>query len=78
MLEAAAYQHAYVDGGANITSFIEHGLFDEICVTQLPVLLGDGLPLFGKTSYRVELSVVQTTLFFNNFIQSKYRLQKLR
>ena len=37
----------YVDGGLTVQSFIAAGLLDEITITRIPVLLGEGLPLFG-------------------------------
>ena len=38
----------YVDGGRVIQSFLRHDLIDELTVTVAPVILGGGIPLFGR------------------------------
>ena len=73
-LASDGYNHAYIDGGATITSFIHLGLLDEICVTQIPILLGGGLPLFGSIERQIKLKSAETTVFSNDFIQWKYRV----
>ena len=74
MLESDGHTHAYIDGGATITSFIELGFLDEICVTQVPILLGEGFPLFGALGTTVKLSDAQATVFSNDFVQWKYKI----
>src|SRR5690242_6967615 len=39
----------YVDGGKIIQSFLRADLIADMIVTQIPILLGDGIRLFGKT-----------------------------
>ena len=73
-LESESFTHAYVDGGATITSFLRLGLLNEICVTQVPLILGDGLPLFGQIGKRIRLSEAESTTYSNDFIQWKYRV----
>ncbi|MEH6586240.1 MAG: dihydrofolate reductase family protein [Halioglobus sp.] len=73
-LAADGYTHAYIDGGATITSFIDLGLLDEICVTQIPILLGGGLPLFGSIERQIKLGNAEATVFSNDFIQWKYNI----
>lgn len=73
-LRSSGYQHGYVDGGATITSFINAGLHDEICVTQVPVLLGEGLQLFGHLGQQVDFSAARAEAFGNDFVQWKYSL----
>jgi len=45
-LQAAGVRRIYVDGGALIRSFLRKGLIDDVTLSIIPVLLGDGIPLF--------------------------------
>ena len=74
-LEAEGYQHAYVDGGSVITSFLNLQLINEMTVSQAPIILGDGLRLFGKVDKAIKLQDVKSEAYENGFIQSHYSLQ---
>ncbi len=37
-----------VGGGLLASSFLDQGLLTNICVTELPIDLGDGIPMFSK------------------------------
>lgn len=71
-LESEGHQHAYIDGGTTIQSFINHQLINEMTITRAPVLLGEGIPLFGKTIKHIKLEHAQATAFTNDFVQVKY------
>lgn len=71
-LEEKGYKHAYIDGGLTITSFVNHGLIDEMIITKVPVLLGEGLPLFGKIHKKIKLENTEAKSFPNDFYQVKY------
>lgn len=71
-LESEGYDHAYIDGGTTVTSFLNHQLIDEITITQVPILLGCGIPLFGEIHPPVMLEKACATVFPNDFIQIKY------
>ena len=45
-LEKRQYQHIYVDGGQLISSYLHLGILTDIIITQVPVILGKGIPLF--------------------------------
>jgi dihydrofolate reductase len=76
-LEGSGFKHAYIDGGSTITSFINRKLIDEMTITKAPVLLGEGIPLFGKINQSVKLENAKATAFPNEFIQVKYSVNYL-
>lgn len=65
--------HIYIDGGITIQRFISAGQLDEITITRIPVLIGEGIPLFGPLSQDVRLIHIATRQFDSGFEQSKYR-----
>ena len=71
-LEREGFKHGYIDGGTTIQAFINLGLIDEMTITRAPILLGEGLPLFGKTAQDIKLEQTQATAFPNDFIQEKF------
>ena len=71
-LEADGVQHLYADGGQIITALLEAGLVDQLILTRVPVLLGSGIPLFGRLSADVVLQHIETKVFPNELVQSTY------
>lgn len=71
-LERSGLKHAYIDGGSTITTFINLKLINEMIITKIPVLLGDGIPLFGKIDKIVKLEKAEAKAYQNGFIQIKY------
>ena len=76
-LEGLGLKHAYIDGGSTITSFLNLKLIDEITITRVPILLGDGIPLFGKINQSVKLENSEASAFPNGFVQVKYSVNCL-
>ena len=70
-LEKDGCTHAYIDGGATITSFLNHGLINEMIITKAPLLLGEGLPLFGKINKMLKLENTSVKSFPNDWYQLK-------
>ena len=73
-LEGEGFNHAYIDGGATITSFLNLRLINEMTITKAPVLLGDGIPLFGKMDRIIGLNQAKATAFPNDFVQIHYHV----
>lgn len=71
-LEQEGYKHAYIDGGKTIQSFINLQLIDQLIITKIPILLGEGIPLFGKTFKDIKLEKAEASVFANDFVQVKY------
>lgn len=66
--------HLYVDGGKTIQKFLQAGLIQEMTLTRVPILIGEGIPLFGPLEKDIKLEHISTVPFENGFVQSKYRL----
>lgn len=73
-LGAEGVRRAYVDGGETIQRFLRAGLIDELIVSRIPILIGEGRPLFGPLPHDVELEHVETRSFDNGLVQSRYRV----
>lgn len=73
-LETRKARHIYLDGGATIQRFLREGLVDEMTITTIPVLIGEGLPLFGPLGQDVKLELLASRSFPNGFVQNRYRV----
>jgi dihydrofolate reductase len=74
-LAASGAQHLYVDGGVTIQRFLRAGLIDRLIVTRVPVLIGDGIPLFGSLPHDVRLHHVATRSYPSGLVQSEYAIR---
>jgi dihydrofolate reductase len=71
-LDAQGVRHAYVDGGVTIQRFLRAGLIQRLIVTRVPVLIGQGIPLFGALDADVPLRHVATRSYASGLVQSEY------
>ena len=71
-LAATGAPHLYVDGGITIQRFLRDGLIQRLIVTRVPVLIGDGIPLFGALPHDVRLRHVATRAFPSGLVQTEY------
>ena len=76
-LESEGHQNAYIDGGATIQSFLRLKMIDEITITKAPVILGDGISLFGPVESKIKLTNATAEAYPNDFVQEKYKLEYL-
>ena len=65
-------RHAYVDGGITIQRFLQAGLVQRLIITRVPILLGEGIPLFGPLARDIVLSHVTTHQYASGLVQSEY------
>ena len=61
-LEKRELKNLYVDGGKTIQSFLKEDLIDEMVITTVPILLGDGIPLFGHLERDLKFKCVKVEL----------------
>jgi dihydrofolate reductase len=73
-LDARGVRRAYVDGGETIQAFLRAGLIDRLIVTRVPVLVGEGIPLFGATGRDVALRHVATKAYATGLVKSEYEV----
>lgn len=54
-LAASGAHHLYVDGGITIQGFLRAGLIQRLVITRVPVLIGEGIPLFAVLRRDIQL-----------------------
>jgi dihydrofolate reductase len=73
-LAASGAHHLYVDGGITIQRFLRAGLIDRLVIARVPVLIGDGIPLFGSLPHDIRLRHVVTRSYPSGLVQSEYEV----
>jgi len=73
-LAARGVHHLYVDGGITIQGFLRAGLIERLVITRVPVLIGDGIPLFGTLPRDVRLRHLMTRHYPSGLVQSEYTI----
>ena len=71
--EAAGAEDVYLDGGNLIRQALDAGLVDELIVTMVPILLGEGYPLFAGVRKRHPLELVAHERFGRKLLQVQLR-----
>lgn len=63
----------FIDGGSEaIDLFREKGLIDSYTVSIIPMLLGEGIPLFKESKKEQPLKLVEATTFDSGLVQLTY------
>jgi len=73
-LAATGAHHLYVDGGITIQEFLRAGLIQRLIITRVPVLIGDGIPLFGALPRDIRLRHVATKHYPSGLVSSEYQV----
>jgi dihydrofolate reductase len=75
-LEARGINNLYVDGGRSIQSFLKEDLIDEMIITTVPILLGDGIPLFGHLNKDVKFKCEKVEFISEYLVKHYYKRDK--
>lgn len=71
-LAGRGFHHIYIDGGATIQEFLRSGLIHRLIVTRVPVLIGQGVSLFGPLVRDVKLHHIETKQYASGLVKSEY------
>jgi len=74
LLKARGFKSAYIDGGVTIQRFLAAGVMDRLIITRVPILIGEGIPLFGPLPRDIALRHIATRSFKGGLVQSEYEL----
>lgn len=73
-LAASGAQHVYVDGGITIQQFLRAGLIQRLTITRVPVLIGQGIPLFGALPHDIRLRHIATQNYPSGLVKTEYEV----
>jgi len=73
-LAATGAHHLYIDGGITIQGFFRAGLIQRLIITRVPVLIGEGIPLFGTLPHDIQLRHVSTQHYKGGLVKSEYQV----
>lgn len=76
-LASEGKRHLYIDGGITIQRFLKARLINEITITLIPILLGEGIPLFGTTDIEQPMRLIDAVASNNGFVQVRYEVQSV-
>ena len=71
-LSTLGFSNIYVDGGKVIQSFLREDCIDELTITRVPVLIGNGIPLFGDLDIDLQFNHIQSDVYSNGLVKSHY------
>ncbi|BDD06770.1 dihydrofolate reductase family protein [Aureibacter tunicatorum] len=72
MLNGRGLNRLYIDGGITIQNFLANDLIDEMTVTTIPVLLGDGAPLFSDLEKPLDFELEKSEVILGQLVKTKY------
>jgi dihydrofolate reductase len=71
------YFRLYIDGGRTIQNFLKEDLIDEMIITNFPVMLGSGSPLFSELQKELAFDLVESRVYLNQLVQRHYRRNRI-
>ena len=75
-LSKEGFSSIYIDGGKVIQGFLNADLIDRLIVSRVPVLLGDGIPLFGALYTELQFTHLRTMVQSNGLVRSYYERKR--
>jgi len=73
-LSARGLRHIYVDGGITVQQFLRADLIQRLIITRVPVLIGEGVPLFGALPHDIKLRHIATQAYPSGLVKTEYEV----
>jgi len=70
------FSSIYVDGGKVIQDFLKEDAIDELIISKVPLLIGNGIPLFGFLSADLKFKHMRTEIQSNGLVRSYYKRER--
>ena len=77
-LATSGAHHLYIDGGITIQGFLRAGLVQRLIITRVPVLIGEGIPLFGALPHDLRLHHVATQHYPSGLVKTEYHVAPMK
>ena len=77
-LWAQGSRHVYLDGGQTVRQGLAEVRVDHLTLPWVPVMPGDGVPLFGGLARRLGRDAVQVRRLARGLVQTVYRAEASR
>lgn len=72
-LKASAEKDIWLIGGGQINGLLlKAGLIDELILTYIPIIIGDGIPLFSGKDTQSKWILKDSKAYSNGFVQLRY------
>ena len=72
-IHSKGYFSLYIDGGRVVQNFLKANLVDELRITTIPIVLGDGISLFTAMPNSIKFKHLKTEVFLGEVVQSHYK-----
>ena len=76
IMHQKGFSNLYIDGGVTVQNFLKEDLIDEMIITTIPILLGEGTPLFGGLPTELTFEHIKTEVFLDTIVQNHYIRKK--
>ncbi len=76
-LDENKHQNIWLVGGPTLLAeFLKHKLVDECIIFVMPIVLGEGIPLFQKLKTQPTMSLIDSKKYDNGVVELRYNVEK--
>jgi dihydrofolate reductase len=74
-LKETTSQKIWLSGGGQLAgSLLDHELIDTLILKVNPVMIGEGIPLFGSSKKQIDLELIELKQYKNGVILPRYKI----